>query len=371
MRLALVALALIVVLAPPVRADFKAGVLAYDAGDYEGAYQAWLPLARGGDPAAQRNLGHLFRFGRGVEQSFATAAEWYERAANAGLAGAQVNLAMMQLRAQGAQGVTRDPATAAYWLEQAALQGHVLAQYNLARLYLRGDGVPLDRVRGVAWLKIAAKGGHRGARERIRRLRAASSSSPDDEAARTESETDEASVPVSARALGAEKAARDGKPARALPAPGRAHGEATLGDEGKRTENGAAAREAKRLGEEVARLETPAPEDLVGAARRRERKRLAEAILIFNTGDLAGARRILEPLALDGVVDAQYRLGHMHAESTGDDNRAEAYVWLALAAENGHPEARRAQWDVLDAMGEAERRHARSLLRDRRSRLRH
>ena len=105
------------------------------------------------------------------------------------------------------------------------------------------------------------------------------------------------------------------------------------------------------------------------ASRRLRRQRLAEAVLVFNTGDLAGARRILEPLALDGVVDAQYRLGRMHGESTGGDNRAEAYAWLALAAENGHPKARQAQWDVLDAMDEAERRRARGLLRDRRTRL--
>ena len=45
----LVALAL---MAAPARADFAAGVAAYDAGNYNRAYAEFLPLARWGDAAA-------------------------------------------------------------------------------------------------------------------------------------------------------------------------------------------------------------------------------------------------------------------------------------------------------------------------------
>ena len=50
---------------------FQAGVAAYDAGDYTRAYEIWLPLAKLGDLAAQRNVGHLLRLGRGTARDLA------------------------------------------------------------------------------------------------------------------------------------------------------------------------------------------------------------------------------------------------------------------------------------------------------------
>ncbi len=381
-------------------ADFAAGVRAYDASDFAAAHAAWLPLAEDGDPAAQRNLGHLYRFGRGVPQDFAAAATWYERAAATGLSGAQVNLAMMLLRGQG---VTRDSALAAYWLEEAARQGHVLAQYNLAGLYLRGDGVPRDNVRGLGWLRLAAKGGHAEAKTQIQRLQRAARAraakpgpGPTTDTATQEPPSDGL---VSARALAAAKAERNAARARALPAaapttdkdetPPAASAEpgplaADPDRPGAALERlikaalgvGAAPSppatdenetQARRVGDEVARLETPVAVDATDAQRQREA--LAEAVLLFNAGDLAGAQAILEPLALQGVVDAQYRLARMHEARQGAENLAEAYVWLVLAAEGGHGKARIAKWRVLDAMDEAARRNARALLRARRIRL--
>ncbi|MEE8247798.1 MAG: tetratricopeptide repeat protein, partial [Alphaproteobacteria bacterium] len=228
------ALALAVLLSMPLaaKADFQAGVRAYDKGDYRAAYEAWLPLARSGDPAAQRNLGHLFRFGHGVGQDFARAADWYERAATTGLASAQVNLAMMRLRGQG---VARAATEAAFWLELAARQGHILAQYNLGLLYLRGNGVAADEGRALGWLNLAAKGGHRGALELLSNLvRRSPPSARPNEATRgatgravpraraAKSEVEAERRLVSARSLASEADVRDGEPTRAAPAPVRA-----------------------------------------------------------------------------------------------------------------------------------------------------
>src|SRR3546814_3317212 len=55
--IAVAALATVLGLAPPARADFAEGVKAYEAGDYKAAYESWLPLAERGDVAAMRNLG--------------------------------------------------------------------------------------------------------------------------------------------------------------------------------------------------------------------------------------------------------------------------------------------------------------------------
>ena len=137
--------------------QFEAGVKAYESGDYVAAFKAWLPLAYDRDPAAQRNLGHLYRMGLGVTQDFAKAAEWYGRAAKLGLVRAQANLGNMFLRGQG---VGKDFKQAHKWFERAATQGHVISQYNLGLMYESGMGVASDDAEAVKYFYLASKGGH-------------------------------------------------------------------------------------------------------------------------------------------------------------------------------------------------------------------
>jgi len=151
----------------PALADFEAGLRAYQAGDHRSAYQQWMQLAEAGDPAAMRNVGHLYRWGHGVAQDPATAAEWYRRAADLGLDRAQANLGMMYLEGQG---VEQDGGQAAYWLSQAAIQGHTVAQYNLAQLYLDGRGVQRNEALALGWLQRAARAGHPGALDQLAQL---------------------------------------------------------------------------------------------------------------------------------------------------------------------------------------------------------
>ena len=138
-------------------AGFEEGLKAYQKGDFPAAFQEWIELARDGDPAAMRNVGHLYRWGQGVPQDLEAAADWYRRAAEMGLDRAQANLAMMYLQGQG---VDEDPAQAAYWFSQAAIQGHTVAQYNLAQLYQQGRGVQRNEALALGWLQRAAKAGH-------------------------------------------------------------------------------------------------------------------------------------------------------------------------------------------------------------------
>ena len=167
-RLALaLAVGILVALPHDAAADFAAGVAAYDRGDYETAYLEWLPLAESGDPAAQRNLGHLFRKGQGVTRDLVKAAEWYRRGAEFGFARAQANLASMHLQGDG---VAQDYAEAAKWFERAANQGHAIAQYNLALMYERGLGVPRSEPKALAWYYNAARAGHKKAAARLATL---------------------------------------------------------------------------------------------------------------------------------------------------------------------------------------------------------
>lgn len=165
--LALALLALALVCSRPASADFEAGLRAYQAGDHRAAFEEWLSLAEAGDPAAMRNIGHLYRWGHGVPQDYATAADWYRRAADMGLDRAQANLGMLYLAGTG---VEADPAQAAYWLSQAAIQGHTVAQYNLAQLYLDGRGVQQSEALALGWLQRAARAGHPGALEQLGQL---------------------------------------------------------------------------------------------------------------------------------------------------------------------------------------------------------
>ncbi len=85
MRGATVMLALVVVLvAVPAWADFRAGAEAYERFDYATALKEWRTLAEQGDAAAQYNLGVMYREGRGVPQDYVQAHMWVTLAAAQG-----------------------------------------------------------------------------------------------------------------------------------------------------------------------------------------------------------------------------------------------------------------------------------------------
>lgn len=111
-------------LALPVRADFAAGLAAYDAGDYDTARSEWQTLAEAGDPVAQTALAGLYADGAGVRRDFAVAARWFRRAAGRGDVIAQLNLGDYYARGRG---LARDDRTAWLWLSLAARQGNVWA----------------------------------------------------------------------------------------------------------------------------------------------------------------------------------------------------------------------------------------------------
>lgn len=172
--------------AKPPAGSFAAGVQAFEAGDYQTAYQVWLPLAEHGDVAAMRNIGHLYRWGQGVPQDMGQAIAWYRRASEMGFARAQANLAAIYL--QGEQGVAVDYAEALKWFEAAAKQGHAVAQYNLGLMYELGLGVEKNEAVALGWYNNAAKAGQPDALERlsllVMRREAAPSDKPDEAAAK-------------------------------------------------------------------------------------------------------------------------------------------------------------------------------------------
>jgi hypothetical protein len=91
--------------------------VAFDRANYATALRVWLPLAEGGDPAAQTNVGEIFEKGLGVPPDYVAAAVWYRRGAERGSSRAAINLG--QLYEQG-HGVPKDPVQALGWYRKAA-----------------------------------------------------------------------------------------------------------------------------------------------------------------------------------------------------------------------------------------------------------
>lgn len=116
------------------------GYQSYLKGDYDAAYNEWLPLAELGDIEAQYNLGVMYDEGAGVEQDLARAADWYRKAAEQGFMDAQTNLGLMYYHGQG---VTRDLREAVKWFRCAAEQGDQEASTFLARINSRLAADPL------------------------------------------------------------------------------------------------------------------------------------------------------------------------------------------------------------------------------------
>ena len=114
------------------RADYQAGVDAYEREDYETALQEWRPLAEEDNPKAQFHLGRMYARGDGVPQDDEKAAKLYKKAAEGGDTIAQFVLGIWY---EEGRGVSKDKAEAVKWYYKAAQQGSDLARYKLRRLF--------------------------------------------------------------------------------------------------------------------------------------------------------------------------------------------------------------------------------------------
>lgn len=141
----------------PSGPTYQDGFNAYERGDYEKAYEIWLPLATAGDSDAQFGIGVMTDNGQGVSENDAEAAKWYRLAAERGNPDAQFNLALLY---DSGKGVAENKEEAAHWYAKAAARGHVGAQYNLALMLEAGDGILRDPTAAAKWYRQAAELGH-------------------------------------------------------------------------------------------------------------------------------------------------------------------------------------------------------------------
>ncbi|MEQ1726288.1 MAG: SPOR domain-containing protein [Sphingopyxis sp.] len=133
-------------------ADVRAGVTAWEAGDYTRAIAEWRPLAVAGDADAQFNLGQAYKLGRGVAQDLPQAAEWFRQAAAQGHLQGEDNLGLVLYEL-----ARKDEALP--WLERSASRGEPRAQYVLAAELFNGERISRDWPRAYALMKRASDAG--------------------------------------------------------------------------------------------------------------------------------------------------------------------------------------------------------------------
>ena len=113
---------------------------------------------------AKYYLGWMHHEGKGVEQNYAEALNWYRKAADQGFVFAQNQLGWMH---KNGQGVKQNYAEALTWYRKAAGRGHATSQNNLGWMYQYGLGVKQNYAEALTWYRKAADQGYATARENL------------------------------------------------------------------------------------------------------------------------------------------------------------------------------------------------------------
>ncbi len=149
-------------------AEYEIGVRLLKGWPHEPSAGArWIAkAAEGGHAEASFLLASLYQRGEGVTTDAAAARGFYRQAALLGHARAMHNLGVLLSDSVAAS----DLREAASWFAKAADAGIAESQYNLAVILERGTGVDRDPVKALAWYRAAAATGDGDAGEQVARL---------------------------------------------------------------------------------------------------------------------------------------------------------------------------------------------------------
>lgn len=138
--------------ASPALADVKAGVDAWERGEFDRAVAEWRDPAAKGDPDAQFNLGQAYKLGRGVPMDLKQAEAWYKKAADRGHVQASDNYGLVLF-----QDNRREEAMP--YIRASSARGEPRAQYVLGTAMFNGDIAEKDWVRAYALMTRASAQG--------------------------------------------------------------------------------------------------------------------------------------------------------------------------------------------------------------------
>ena len=138
--------------------------------DYSKALEWYNKAVNAGNDSAMYSIGYMYDYGEGVEQDYSKALEWYNKAANAGNSAAINNIGYMY---EFSEGVEQDYSKALEWYNKAVNAGNAAAWYNKAvnagnaaamnnigRMYEFGKGVEQDYTKSLEWYNKAANAGN-------------------------------------------------------------------------------------------------------------------------------------------------------------------------------------------------------------------
>jgi TPR repeat protein len=137
--------------------SFRLGVDCYQQKNYDGAMEYFLQAANQGDVLAVVQIGLMYDFGLGVQQNYTEARKWYLRAAEKGEPRAMYLVGHMY---EFGEGVSIDNSIAFTWYLKSARQGHASAQFEIGKILTRTGRDTETYVKGVEWLKLAARQCH-------------------------------------------------------------------------------------------------------------------------------------------------------------------------------------------------------------------
>lgn len=176
------------------------GIAAYDESEFKKAFDILMPLAKMGNPQAQKIIAHMYGLGQGVEMNNTEAIKWYRLPAELGDPVAQNNLASILLDddheeamhwyhkaaeqnfpfAQEVLGDIysgdmnlpsdsekkfRNDFLALKWYHKAAGHGFLIACHRLGEMYAKGQGVEKDEKQALKWYLKAATDNHQDSLE--------------------------------------------------------------------------------------------------------------------------------------------------------------------------------------------------------------
>ena len=125
---------------------------------YTQALQGFLqiePNSKKLKPYVQYRIGKMFCYGRGTEQDYEKAFEWFQRSAKQKNKFAQFSLANLYYYGSG---VEKDLSQAFLWYQRSSSQGQPYAAYSIAQMYRYGEYVTKDNDTAQRYYKQALSG---------------------------------------------------------------------------------------------------------------------------------------------------------------------------------------------------------------------
>ena len=120
--------------------------------NYDEAAKWFRMAANEGERPAQRMMGYLYYYGRGVGKNFTTAYEWFYKAAEDD-SESQRLIGEMYLNGDISGGADK----AYSWIRKAVDKGDPYAMSLLGRMYINGEGVGKNQSEAFRWYKKSAE----------------------------------------------------------------------------------------------------------------------------------------------------------------------------------------------------------------------